>query len=214
MAMTAHKNRSSRRQTAWRYGIILLACLAPAKLPAQSAGLEVARSATSKKTSEVWRTPAGGYDKDTFRSLTLAVRYLNLTGRDATFTIEWHFLARAMDTKDLCIFESGTTNLDLKAGETFSTEIRSAVLRESDVNVPFLGQRFRQGAQLEGYIVRVRLPDRLVAVAASSHVLETLARHPTQFDALPRIKPQLSEWDKVIGIQRQIRPHVPLQSSP
>jgi hypothetical protein len=193
---------------------LLLACLAPALLLAQSAGLEVKRAAASKDSTEAWRTRAGGYDKDTYRSLTLAVRYLNLTGQDGSFTLEWHFLARAVDNKDLCIFESGATNISLKAGETFVSEIQSATLRESDVNVPFLGQRFQQGAKLEGYVVRVRLPDRLVAAAASSYTLETLARNPAEFDKLPRIRPQQSDLEKAIGIQRQLHPGPPRRPMP
>ena len=176
-------------------GIVsLVALLATASTTAGSSLLlKAKRIKTDKKTSTHWKTSWGSYHKTTKRSILVEVTVRNLSGEDTKATVESLFLAKGRvrsGKRTRWIYSARWNDIDLPARGSKRLVQNSGVLKYRREKYAALGQSYSEGAEFDGWIVRLMQDDNVLKVVASSKALERLGKDSSAMES------KIESWKK------------------
>lgn len=157
--------------------------LAAAASWAQSGGvyLDVKRLMTSKDSTE--RAGMSHYsDKDTSRTMSLSISVRSMGQQKNWVALQWFFVAKTLNGNLRWIYDQGAEEVEMGKASMTNFVVTSKDLQMSKYESSYY--RTVSGSKPEGYIVRAKMADKVVAVAASSRQFEQAARDEKQIAAM------------------------------
>jgi len=137
---------------------------------APSIHLRAVRARTSHARSTSWRTSYGSYHKSSNRSLAVSIDVRNIGGEQADIIVQTFFLAKGKGRDSgVFVFDRQLAELSLDPRGMTNLVHSSRELTEETQHYEALRRHYNQGAEMDGYIVRV-LADGIVLKAEASSV--------------------------------------------
>jgi len=129
-----------------------------------------------KSTTTNWKTDYGSTDKDYSRSMSITINLRNMQTDNSRVRLEWYFVAKDLSNKKQWIFDYDAQEIEIDEAIPIVLIKTSNNLEASVQRYVALNERSNSGSKIDGYIVRVTIEDRILAVNASSKPLEKVAR--------------------------------------
>lgn len=162
---------------------VLVTLTAAGSAWAQSGGvyLDVKRLSTSKDSNA--RTQMHYYsDKDVNRTTSLGITVKNMSQQESQVTVEWFFVAKTLNGNLRWIFDKGADALTMAKTSHTNLVVNSKDLQASVTES--YAYRSQTGSKPDGYIVRAKMADKVVAISASSRPLEQAAKDEKQIKGM------------------------------
>jgi hypothetical protein len=133
---------------------------------AQSVYLRVDTLASGNKTTARSTSGYGSYEESQASGINIKVTLRNMYPQPYTYTLEWRFFAKDLQTRKNRVHDSGTNSVPLKVGETKTFELESAPLSSSVSGYSswYYSSRYASGEKQAGYLVLVKDGNRILAV--------------------------------------------------
>jgi hypothetical protein len=147
-----------------------------------SVSLKVTETASKANTSDNNRY-LFGYDRTVSRSRSLSVRVSNLGAEPEDVDIEYFFIAKPAHGSSLYVHDTKKIHLNLKPSQWQDVPAQAKELNSREINDD-IGFRAISGAKIQGWIVRVKKGDKIVAMEASSETLKSV--EPEKLDKPPK----------------------------
>lgn len=160
-----------------------VALAAAGSAPAQTGGvyLDVKRLSTSKDSNA--RTQMHYYsDKDVNRTVSLGITVKNMSQQEGRVTVEWFFIAKTLNGNLRWIYDKGSDALTM-AKTSHTNLVANSKELQATVTESY-AYRSQTGSKPDGYIVRAKMADKVIAVSASSRPLEQAARDEKQIQGM------------------------------
>ena len=157
--------------------------LAAAASWAQSGGvyLDVKRLMTSKDSNE--KAYMSHYsDRDTSRTMSLSISCRSMGQQKNWVAVQWFFVAKTLNGNLRWIYDQGAEEIEMGKASITNFVVTSKDLQMSKYESSYY--RTVSGSKPEGYIVRAKIADKIVAVAASSRQFEQAARDEKQIQGM------------------------------
>jgi hypothetical protein len=147
---------------------LLFSCTsARADLPLNGVNLSVKPLSIQESRTTTWSTDYGSYEKFATKSIAVAIEVRRTVRGDPTVSIEWYFLARDAANRQPFVFDAARTEMILSEAVTRKFTVTSGAVSDSDAKYSALGQRYRDGEKLWGWLVLVRSGRSVIAAEAS-----------------------------------------------
>jgi uncharacterized protein DUF4339 len=118
----------------------------------------------------------------------------NLKHEPDEVEVEWFFFGKPATGNKRFMYDKGIKKLAIKAGGWEDTQVTSKELESKVYNYDTTNQ-YKRGQKAEGWIVRVKAGEKIIALQASSATLEDLAKNPGEFESVLKapVPPGLSD---------------------
>lgn len=152
--------------------VVLLAMAG--SVSAQSVYLRVDTISEGGRTTKSSSSGYGSFERFQKHEVELKITLRNMHTVAHTYSVEWQFFARDLQTRKTRVHDSGTNSVPLKAGETKNFEIKSAALKTETRGTAdrYSASQQTVGEKPNGYLVLVKEGGTPLAVEASDTTLK------------------------------------------
>ncbi len=136
-------------------------------LPLGGVNLTVRPLAVRESRSTPWKTDYGSYEKFATKSVAVEIEVRRTVRGDPGVSVEWYFLAKDAKTREPFVFDAARAEMRLPEGVTQKFSVTSGAVSDSDRKYVALGQRYKDGEKLWGWVVIVRSGSSIIASEGS-----------------------------------------------
>jgi|GEM_PF-4456056 len=153
--------------------------------PIRSLALKSKTLSTRKTNSSNWKTDYGSYDRDTSRqkSIEYTVRNFSKDPAPEVIVTTYWLVTYAWD-KELSLYQKDVQKYDIEPGTTVEAEILSPETRQNEMKLVAIGEHWKEGARMEGYVVAIKYQGEFGETFASTSKLRDLARNPEKLEKM------------------------------
>ena len=141
------------------------------------------------KTSKLWSTSYGSFDKRIISSGALSITAENLRRATRVVEIEWFFLAKSASGKgDPFLFDGGRKEIRIDPLDSFSFKTEVASTSSSDINYAALRKRYISGSQYFGWLAITRNDGEITSIEASQAPIRRLYSEDNGWSDMVKLK--------------------------